>query len=281
MDRSPTSRRTRKPPQPKQSDLYSTVVVHDNENSPRNDGREGRKQEQNSDIYATMLYKDDVHVDENDDESLPPLLKRLPKDFGGEPTINSDDDEESDGASISGTVIVKTSRNSKPRSGGGWDPSEKKGSLRRNETVNARSYRRRFEESEEEEDEEVNFSTFVVRDREEDEDEEEEMGSGTVVRKTRRKSAGGGSGTGTMSRAVASMQAAGEFGAFGKPRKSGGGGRMEDSSGNNGDRRMRAHSSGKVSMSSIPDIVTKEDPSVKYELLHELGKIFSKSSIFV
>ncbi|XP_027097083.1 serine/threonine-protein kinase 1-like [Coffea arabica] len=242
MEDSPTSRRTRK------ANLSS------------------------SDIYATMVRKDDV----DDDDSLPPLLKRLPKDFGGDPTLNSDDDQYDEGASVSGTMIVKTSNSSRPSRPPAqfWDRTQK-----RDYNDNAASYRRRFEEEEEEE-EEGNFSTFVVRkgadEDEDEEEEEEEMGSGTVVRRTRRKKSrggGNGSGGGTMSRAVASMQAVGEIGGgFGRQRKSGsggGGGTVEEGGG--GDR-FRGYGSGKVSTSSIPESVTKEDPTTKYELLHELGK---------
>ena len=49
-----------------------------------------------------MIYKDGDEEDE-DDSSLPPLLKRLPKDFGGGPTDCDDDDNAGD----FGTVIVK------------------------------------------------------------------------------------------------------------------------------------------------------------------------------
>ncbi|KAL3511032.1 hypothetical protein ACH5RR_030433 [Cinchona calisaya] len=215
----------------------------------------------------------DDEDDQNDDDSLPPLLKRLPKDFGGDPTLlNSDnygDDQYDDASSFSGTMIVKTSNSSRAAATRPpiqfWDRSD-----------NAASYRRRF--GDEEEEEEGNFSTFVVRkgvdeveEEEEEDEEDEEMGTGTVVRKTtgRKKSSGGG---GTMSRAVASMQAVGEIGGgFGRQRKSGSGGGMAVEEGGGGDR-IRGHGSGKVSISSIPDCVTKEDPSTKYELLHELGK---------
>ncbi|CAH9115022.1 unnamed protein product [Cuscuta europaea] len=65
-----------------------------------------------------------------------------------------------------------------------------------------------------------------------------------------------------MSRAVASMQAVGEIG-HARQMKSGSGWAPEED--------LRAQGS-KVSSSSIPESITKEDPSTKYELLHELGK---------
>lgn len=58
MDRPPTPRRT--------PDLYSTVVIH----SDKENDRPKREEE--------------PQLDNDDDDSLPPLLKWLPKDFGGD-----------------------------------------------------------------------------------------------------------------------------------------------------------------------------------------------------
>ncbi|CAI9096450.1 OLC1v1032604C1 [Oldenlandia corymbosa var. corymbosa] len=270
MDFSPTSRRTRKPPPPpQQSDLYSTVVIHHHKNDENPDERLDPSSA--ADIYATMVRKDD---DETDDDSLPPLLKRLPKDFGLDPTMNSEDDDAGGlfdaASSISGTMIVKKSFNSR-------GPSFLDRTGKRN-FDNAASYRRRYGDEEDDDDEDgdgvADFGTFVVRkgveeDEDEEEEEEDELGSGTIVRKTARRAGKKSVGGGTMSRVVASMQAVGEIG--GKQRKVGGnaGGTAEDGIGNG---RLRGYGSGKVSTSSIPDSVTKEDPSTKYELLHELGK---------
>lgn len=257
-------RRARKPPAPQQSssDLYSTVVIHDQRNAEQSGGGPS-----SADIYATMVRKDD---DETDDDLLPPLLKRLPKDFGLDPTLNSEADNDRYGgdSSVSGTMIVKNSTSSKAPQY--WDRTGK-GSY-----GNAASYRRRF--AEEDDEGAGDFSTFVVRRGEEndEEEDEEEMGSGTVVRRTARTARNSGGGGGTMSRAVASMQAVGEIG--GKQRKGGAGGMVED--GGSGDGWLRGHGSGKVSTSSIPDSVTKEDPSTKYDLLHELGKLFFKVLAF-
>ncbi|KAK4357986.1 hypothetical protein RND71_023596 [Anisodus tanguticus] len=256
MEFRPSSWRSRKPPPPataKQSDIYSTFIIHDNDNDRnKTDGKD------NPDIYATMVCKDDDVVDGlNDDESLPPLLKRLPKDFGGGGGAK-DSVSDDDMASISGTMIVKTDRSSnfstpkQPQQQAArymsyWDRDEK-----------SPVTRRRYEENEddENEDEEGRFSTFVVKDNEFD--------SGTMVRRTVRSGSNEGVGS-TMSRAVASMQAVGEIG-IGRQRNRGTGAMSEEEG-----STLRPQGS-KVSSSSIPDSVTREDPSTKYELLHELGK---------
>ncbi|KAL3830608.1 hypothetical protein ACJIZ3_019410 [Penstemon smallii] len=239
MEFSPRSWRTRKPPPPKNSDLYSTAVIHDKE----------EPELESSDIYATMVYKDD-----DEEESLPPLLKRLPKDFGG----GESDDE--DGASISGTMIVKTDRRRSNYADRNVDASRSGAATPfRERRISPRGKIGNEEENR------VDFSTFVVRDREEEDEEEEdeEEGMGTMVRRGGR----GGEG-GTMKRAVESMQKVGE--GYGKGKKGGGGGGIREGSGSSG--QLRQQGSGKVSLSSIPDCVIREDPFTKYELLHELGK---------
>ncbi|KAI3733771.1 hypothetical protein L6452_13227 [Arctium lappa] len=224
MDFSPAARRTSK--KPTKSELYSTFVVHSDDEDDEAQKQKNPKKADSGDIYATMLCKEDD--DPNDDESLPPLLKRLPKDFGA--AVDSDDD----GESISGTMIVKTGRS----------------------RVQA-TYRR--EESDEEEDDDEDgggFGTFVVR----SEDRENESISGTVVRRT-------SDGMSTMSRAVASMNAVGE--GFGKPRKGSG---TPTSSSQDEEGGYSRRQTSKMSSGSIADSITREDPSTKYELLHELGK---------
>ncbi|KAG8366463.1 hypothetical protein BUALT_Bualt17G0082600 [Buddleja alternifolia] len=252
----------RKPPPPKDSDLYSTVVIHG-----KDDGVASREPESDPDIYATMVYKDDDDVVEEDEEDfLPPLLKRLPKDFGrgGEDLEDSDGDDGGGSASISGTMIVKSDRRrssysernvsvsdsySKQRSTGAttssWERRSPRGRIGDEEedenvgdfsTFVVREKRRspRDKIRTEKEENMGDFSTFVVREREvddDDEDEEEEEGMGTMGR----RSGGGGGGEGGIG-------------------------------------QLRQHGSGKVSSSSIPECMTREDPSTKYELLHELGK---------
>ncbi|KAI3467230.1 hypothetical protein Pfo_023893 [Paulownia fortunei] len=224
-----------------------------------------------------MVYKDDVLEDE--EESLPPLLKRLPKDFGGGgDDIADSDDDQSAAASISGTMIVKTDRRRSNYSGMNANVSSPYAKPR--STAATPFWERRSPTGKignEEEENAGDFSTFVVREREDEEEmeegEEEEDGMGTMVRR-----GGGSGGGGTMRRAVESMQKVGEVGAmgYGRRRKSSGGGGGGsgggEGSGGSGIAQLRQQGSGKVSSSSIPEYVTREDPSTKYELLHELGK---------
>ncbi|KAL6192883.1 hypothetical protein ACLB2K_033969 [Fragaria x ananassa] len=219
--------RTRKvPPKP---DLYSTVVVHgDDESASDSDRRAKSPTDPEPDPYATFVYKNNAHDDDDDDDdddaSLPPLLKRLPKDFGGGASLNYFDDED-DTAGDFGTMIV-----------------------RNRTTRRSRDWGSRAAEEEDDDDGGDAFSTFVMRPS-----ERESSLTGTV----RRNSAGGNS---TMSRAVASMQASGD--GMGKQRKS------SAASSQNEEARQNM----KMSTSSIPESVTREDPTTKYELLNELGK---------
>ncbi|XP_058183126.1 serine/threonine-protein kinase 1 isoform X2 [Rhododendron vialii] len=247
---SPTSRRTRKAPPA--ADLYSTVVIHDDVISP-----------------TTMDDPIDDYYDYDDeDSSLPPLLKRLPKDFG---TILDSGEDSSAAGKISGTMIVKTDRSGrssssysspawKPRSAPLFDGNSAASPR------NSESPRKRIEAEEDEDEKEEgegDFSTFVVRSG------ERETVTGTVVR----RESGGGGGS-TMSMAVASMQAVGELG-FGKKQQQGKGTSSGSSSSfpDESCSRYGQQKGSKVSSSSIPEYcVTREDPSTKYELLNELGK---------
>ncbi|KAM1326941.1 serine/threonine-protein kinase 1 [Malus sylvestris] len=228
MDPTPTTRRTRKtPPKPD----YSTVVIHDDDGSNSESERRSKPKSSDpeTDLYATMVYKGnaDEDEDEDDDASLPPLLKRLPKDFGGGAPIDYfDDEEEDENGGDFGTMIVKPDRNRATR--------------------RSRDFKRASFDDGGDGD---GFSTFVVRPS-----SERESVSGTVVRRT---SSGVGS---TMSRAVASMQASSESG-FGKQRRGSGSSQGEE-----------YRQTTKMSSSSIPDSITREDPTVKYDLLNELGK---------
>ncbi|XP_054824481.1 serine/threonine-protein kinase 1-like isoform X2 [Prosopis cineraria] len=268
MDQSTFSARTRKA-RPK-SDLYSTVVVHDgdgddsggNSYGKRDQSRSGRNARSSvpeDDTYATMVYKDNGHEeDEDDDSSLPPLLKRLPKDFGGGASMDYEDDPDDDAGDF-GTMIVKTDRSrernrSSSPMGSTWN--SRKSPLRQASPTTG------LGGGDDEDDEgDEGFSTFVVRKTASS--SERESVSGTVVRRTSGGAGGGGIVTGsTMERAVASMQASGELG-FGKQRR--GSGPMQNDEG-------RQSIGTKVSSSSIPESVTREDPTTKYELLNELGK---------
>ncbi|GAB4829044.1 hypothetical protein Ancab_018703 [Ancistrocladus abbreviatus] len=294
MDSSPTSRRTRKPPMAK-PEIYSTVVVH-------NDPEEDDKRKQNDvDAYATVLRKGDTGSDgdEDDDSSLPLLLKCLPKDFGGGGSLDYDDLDDDDSGDVSGTMIVKTNRShnrnqpstssassvrrsrelayvgrssqASPRWKKTEDEEENFGTFVVRSTVRSGERERKFRADDDDdavedegEDEEGNFSTFVVRSTARRDERESESVSGTIVRRTNSGAGVGGTEAATMSMAVASMQASGELG-FGKNRKSGGSGHLDE-----GGQGWQLHS--KMSSSSIPESVAREDPSTKYELLNELGK---------
>lgn len=246
-------------------DIYSTFVVHDDEGDD-DDGVETNRRRKSGgaqpheDPYATMVYKDNGREDDDDDEysSLPPLLKRLPTDFGGgAPLDYDDDDDDDDDAGDFGTVIVKSDRrrhSDRPSSSLASPPWKSRSSSQA-------SPLNRFGEREDDGDEEDGsggFSTFVVRSTVKS--GERESVSGTVVR----RSSGGSGGVGsTMERAVASMQGMGDFG-FGKQRKGSGSSQNDEG---------RHHSiTTKVSTSSIPESITREDPTIKYELLNELGR---------
>lgn len=233
MDRSTAIRRSGKPPT--KPDLYSTVVVHGS-------SEEGKQED---DIYATMVYKNDE--DEEDDSSLPPLLKRLPKDFGGGASMDYDDDDDDRDF---GTMIVKTGGRGSSRT-----LSSSRGAPIDYSDFNNSTLKKRIEtfDDDEEDDDGGGFSTFVVK------SSEKESVSGTVVRRS-------GFEDSTMGRAVASMQAVGEIGFGAKQQRK----RTESSSSQLDDEAGRQLTT-KVSSSSIPDSVTKEDPTIKYELLSELG----------
>ncbi|XP_057448094.1 serine/threonine-protein kinase 1 isoform X2 [Lotus japonicus] len=261
MDRNSFSPRTRKT-RPK-SDIYSTVVVHDDGDDDADADRRRKPgvTEVQDDPYATMVFKDNGHDDDDDDEdsSLPPLLKRLPKDFGGGAGLDYEDDDEDDYSGDFGTMIVKTDRSQhRDRS----SSSSGLGSPAAGSTWKARSSSilNKFREGDDDErdgDGGGEFSTFVVRSTVKS--VERESVSGTMVRRT----GGGGGGGSTMERAVASMQAVGEPG-FGKQRRASGSSQNEEA--------KHQSLTAKVSSSSIPESVTREDPTTKYELLNELGK---------
>ncbi|RID55604.1 hypothetical protein BRARA_G02856 [Brassica rapa] len=107
---SPRSRRSRKPdPTP---DLYSTFVVHSDSDSDQRRDRDKPDEDETVDLYATMVYKSDSdgEGDEDEDSTLPPLLKRLPKDFGGGGASYDEDDDDGD----FGTMIVKKDSKNSP-----------------------------------------------------------------------------------------------------------------------------------------------------------------------
>lgn len=240
-------RRNREPPA-KSSDIYSTFVVHGNSDSGSD------KEKEPSDIYATMVYKNDAVDDgeDEDDASLPPLLKRLPKDFGGGASIDYDNEPED-----FGTMIVRTANRSSDRPRG-LDYSD----------FNNSTLKKRLETFDDEDDDNGGdpFSTFVVK------SSGKESVSGTMVVRTSGGSGGSSSfKDSTMGRAVASMQAAGE-GFGGKHQK-----KRSSSSSPMGADTGRQQS--RISSTSLPDGVNKEDATIKYELISELGLLLTCISI--
>ncbi|KAK9106785.1 hypothetical protein Syun_022796 [Stephania yunnanensis] len=233
----------------KKSTIYSSVIIHaDNED----DEQQHNQQRRNSDDPEDDKLGSDQH--EEDESSLPPLLQRLPKDFGV--AMDDEDEEDEEDANFSGTVIVRSDRR-RSSSSAASTGSDRRSS--RNLHFADRSHGSPSKVRSEDE----NFSTFVVKstgvpDR--------ESISGTVVRRTGFGSSGGGGGgvsssSSTIGMAVESMQAMGELG-FGRQRKGA----------SQGDESWKQRPSRKVSDCSIPDSVACEDPSTKYELLDELGK---------
>lgn len=197
-------------------DIYSTVVIHgdddggSDENSPRDPQPE-------------------PGTDEDDDSSLPPLLQRLPKDFG----VDIDSDESDDG-DYAGTFIVKKDKKRTPTS------------TRRTLRSPFQDLRRSSPRSRSDVDDV--YSTFVVKSTvsssSRGDDEEEVSASG-------RMSVSGGFGSSIMSEAVESMKASMDEG-----------------------RQRQEQIRRRASVSSVPESITREDPSTKYELLHELGKCY-------
>ncbi|PUZ36976.1 hypothetical protein GQ55_9G081000 [Panicum hallii var. hallii] len=276
--RSPWSR-ARKP------DVYSTFVFHGDDEDEDPSGR-GRP--------ATGAEDDE----EEDPSSLPPLLQRLPKDFGG---ASFDDDEDPyssdpDDASLSATVVVKRGAPASDRS-----PFL---DLRRSSTRAA---------------EEDPYSTFVVHSttrsgvvssspresasgtfihRSGGSSSPRESISGTFIRRTGSPSSPRDSISGTFIRRTGSPSSPHEsFSGTFIHHTSGGSSSHEAASGGGGgfgssfwspaveqsseelrqpsplmQQQQQQNSRRKPSVSSVPDSITREDPSTKYELLHELGK---------
>ncbi|XP_062212448.1 serine/threonine-protein kinase 1-like [Phragmites australis] len=277
--RSPWSR-ARKP------DVYSTVVIHgdDNDGTCRGGSAPGAEDD-----------------DEEDPSSLPPLLQRLPKDFGG---ASFDDDEDPyssdlDDASLSATVVVKRGA---PASTSAYGRSPFL-DLRRSSPRAA---------------EDDPYSTFVVHSTARSggaSSSPRESASGTFIHRSGGSSSPRESVSGTFIRHTGSPSSPRESvsGTFihrtGSPSSphesfsgtfirhtSGASSPRESASGGGGgfgssfwspaveqseehrqpsplmQQQQQQHSRRKPSVSSVPESVTKEDPSTKYELLHELGK---------
>lgn len=210
----------------RRSDIYSTVVIHgdgsdDEDGSPRQD--------------------DDDDEEEEDASSLPPLLQRVPKDFGA--AVDDDDEDEDSGIGFSGTVIVKRDARPSP------SPTARRPLRSPFLDLQRASPRSRSEPDDP-------YSTFLTRSTSRLGSPRESV-SGTVVRRTA-GSGGGGFGSPFMSGVVESTGA----------REPGGFGQFQ------GEEWRQQQARRKASVSSVPDSVAKEDPSTKYELLHGLGESF-------
>lgn len=218
---------------------------------PSSSSRGGKPRSKASDLYSTVIvHGDDGEtgggsggVSEDEDISkLPPLLQRLPKGFGAHPDDEDEDGDDEDRLGFSGTVIVKRDRPSA-------SPSAR-GPLR-SPFADARraSPRNPFDEA---------YATFLRQStpHSSQASPREDWDSGTVVRKT---NSGGGwvGGFGispSMSQAVEIMR------------------QEEESHHHQHHQQQIQQQRKKMSVSSVPDSITKEDPTAKYDLLHELGK---------
>ncbi|KAG0469286.1 hypothetical protein HPP92_018614 [Vanilla planifolia] len=215
----------------KQSDLYSTVVIHGDDGS-------------DLDFSPSLppLFASRASVEEEDTSSLPPLLQRIPKDF--DDAADYEDDEEDDGCSapdISGTFIVKRGSASTA------SPSSRSPLRSSFLDLNCSSSRERLESDDA-------YSTFLVRStaRSRGALSPTESVMGTFV--TRTSGEVGGFGSPFMSEAVDSMRTGVQSGGY-------------DNRQQEPRQQLR-----RTSVSSVTEIMTTEDPSSKYELLHELGK---------
>ncbi|AEE34897.1 putative protein kinase STE-STE20-Pl family [Arabidopsis thaliana] len=166
---SPKSRRSRKPePKP---DIYSTFVVHSDSDSDQGRDRDKRKakpeEDENVDLYATMVYKGDSdgegEEDDDDDSMLPPLLKRLPKDFGGGASLDYDDDDGDESGDF-GTMIVKTDRSSHSKKNSPYSSKPRMGvSPRRRARGGDEESSDEEDEEEDDDDDDGDYGTFVVK----------------------------------------------------------------------------------------------------------------------
>lgn len=196
--------------------------------------RSGNHRGKASDIYSTVvIHGDDGEAPSEDEEDISKLPPLLQRLPKGFGAHPDDDD----GLDFSGTVVVRRDRPSPP-------PSARRPLRSPFMDVRRASPRSRA-------DLEDAYSTFMGRStpRSREASPREDWDSGTVVRRT---SGGGGwagvlEGSSALSRAVEIMR------------------QGEES-------QLQQHQRKRMSVSSVPDSVTREDPSTKYELLHELGK---------
>uniref|UniRef100_A0A1D1Y7W8 non-specific serine/threonine protein kinase n=1 Tax=Anthurium amnicola TaxID=1678845 RepID=A0A1D1Y7W8_9ARAE len=216
--------------------------------SSSSSSRSGNPRARASDLYSTVvIHGDDSESpggapseDEEDISKLPPLLQRLPKGFGAHP----DDDDDDDGLGFSGTVIVRRDRSSP-------SPSARR-TLRSPFMDVKRSSPRSRPGLDEAYSSSLRRSTPLSREA----SPRDDWDSGTVVRRTGGEWAGG-SGTPSAIRQAAEIMRQGEESHLQQQQQL---------------RQQQQQQRKKMSVSSVPDSVAREDPSTKYDLLHELGK---------
>eukprot|EP00252_Welwitschia_mirabilis_P020642 TRINITY_DN5098_c0_g1_i1.p1 TRINITY_DN5098_c0_g1~~TRINITY_DN5098_c0_g1_i1.p1 ORF type:complete len:845 (-),score=180.37 TRINITY_DN5098_c0_g1_i1:386-2920(-) len=249
-----------------QDDIYSTVVIHD-ESEDSNNAKD--------DIYSTMIYKD-----QEDSTALPPLLRSLPKDFGGgeveddmystfvvkpefAPPLPPPPSSSSFSGRYTGSRKAPLSRVSGSRRNS-LKKEEKKDAhaedpfppfpTRSPRSGNDSVYSTMIEKDDV-------YSTMIMKDdiystmiKKDDQysntimEKEEEDDFSTVVKKGRHEFSS------NIEKAVESMQ--NDISAASKRKGLAA----------KGDSKKRSTSP------SVPDDVIREDPSTKYELLNELGK---------
>ncbi|CAH8327136.1 unnamed protein product [Eruca vesicaria subsp. sativa] len=220
-------------------------------NSPRS--RRTRKPDPKPDIYSTFV----VHSDSDSDPDTTTTTNRKSKpdetvDLYATTVYKGDDEEdEEDDDSFLPPLLKRL-----PKDFGGYDDEEDGDDggdfgtmiVKKDQSRTISPPRKVVDDEEssssEEEEEEEEFGTFVVKSSKKKKKGKEEMDLST------------------MGRAVASMQES----SFG-----GGGGKKNRSSSPSDSRRMRQQNS-KMSTTSLPDSITREDPTTKYEFLNELGK---------
>ncbi|RWW39775.1 hypothetical protein BHE74_00054859 [Ensete ventricosum] len=220
----------------RRSDLYSTVVIHGDDDG----GSE-------SDAAAG---DDD---EEEEASSLPPLLQRVPKDFGA--AVDDDDDDE--GEDYSGTFIVK--RDARP------SPSPTARRTLRSPFLDLKRASPRSRGGQQDDP----YSTFLIHSTSRG-SSLSESASGTVVRRT--GGGGGGFGSPFTSGAVEELRMGEAGGGFRQSQWE----EVKQQHQQQQQQQQQQPQRRKASVSSVPDNVAREDPSSKYELLHELELVAVK-----
>ncbi|WOL07776.1 hypothetical protein Cni_G16524 [Canna indica] len=201
-------------------------------------GRRGQR----SDVYSTVVIHgaDDDGGSEKDaaggyeEEEEDSSLPPLLKRVPKDFGAAADDEDEDEGEDIFGTFIVKQDKRPSPSPTGRRPPLRSPFLDLQRASPRSRGG-----------DQDDPYSTFLIHSTSRGSTMSESV-SGTFVRKT----------------------GVGDAGGFGSPFTSGAVEEMRIGEG----KQQQQHQRRKASVSSVPDSVGREDPSSKYELLHELGK---------